>query len=265
MPPEGGTVRVAICQDGRQLHLQSDLTYERDYFRNLYNDRKYLDRRDIQVDCYAVSFVNQPIVQQHLSDMDRCDIFFMTGFSPGTDGLSPQLGYVFENHRRMGDCERDTSNMMENLYRKLVARVQYNQMVYMGTCGGAMVAGRYYWNIRQQQFEYQMKMFDFLMGVSLRYDPCMSCVACDASAVINVTTLYMTRGAGVAVHIQDQLAQSSQFPTLKNNIWWDWCENTKRFLQDVVRSINLRNVSGPWTYPGYKNYMVRVNGSAFYV
>ena len=118
MPPEGGTVRVAVCQDGRTPYLQSDLTSERDYFMNLYRGHKYFNRPDIQVDCYAVSFVNQPIVRQHLLDMDMCDIFFMTGFSPGTDGLSPQLQLVFDNHRRMGDGESDTSNMMEHLYRK---------------------------------------------------------------------------------------------------------------------------------------------------
>jgi hypothetical protein len=148
----------------------------------------------------------------HLQDIAKTDIFFMTGFSPGSFGIPPQLRLVFSNHARMGEGQGDMSSMMENLYRSIVARVQYNQMVYMGTCGGAMVADIWFWNIRNQQFDDHMKLFDFCMGVSLRYDPCMSCYRCDASKVIGHNTFYITSGAAVAVHIENDVAAASLFP-----------------------------------------------------
>ena len=85
----------------------------------------------------------------------------MTGFSPGANDLSPQLREVFRNHSIMGYDERDTYSMMENLYRAIAAGVQYNQTVYVGTCGGAMIAGRSFLGIRNQCFDRQMKLFDF--------------------------------------------------------------------------------------------------------
>ena len=45
----------------------------------------------------------------------------------------------------------------------------------------------------------------------------------------------------------------------------EWCENAKRILQDAVWIIDFHNVSGPWTYPGYEDYMLRVNGRAYYL
>ena len=52
--PMKKVVRIAICQDARCV--KSDLTNEEEYFKKLYNERKYLNRPDIRVECYEFSF-----------------------------------------------------------------------------------------------------------------------------------------------------------------------------------------------------------------
>ena len=264
MPPLNGSVTVAICQDGRWPWHQSDLAHESDHFRNLYHNRKYLNRPDIQVHCYGVSFVDPPhIVQRHIQDMATTDIFFMTGFSPGATGLSPQLQAVFDNHARMGEGQLDTSSMMENLYRCIVARCQYNQMVYMGTCGGAMVAGRWFWDRGRMEFDRRMRLFDLCMGASIRYDSGLDGSLCNARAVIDPNTFYMTSGAAGAVHIENDVVAASSFPCGKNSGWKTWADDATQLLQNAVMTTQHK-ISGPWTFTGYPPWYLRVNGTAFY-
>ena len=265
MPPLNGSVTVAICQDGRWPWHQSDLAHESDHFRNLYHNPHCLNRPDIRVHCYGVSFVDPPhIVQGHIQAMATTDIFFMTGFSPGATGLSRQLQAVFDNHARMGEGQLDTSSMMENLYRCIVARCQYNQMVYMGTCGGAMVAGRWFWDRGRMAFDRRMRLFDLCMGVSIRYDSGLNGSLCNAHAVIDPNTFYMTSGAAGAVHIENDVVAASSFPCGKNNAWKTWADDATPLLQNAVRTISQHNVSGPWIFTGYPVWYLSVNGTAFY-
>ena len=161
-------VRIAICQDGRLPGFKTALQCEAEYFQTMYQKWNYLDRPDITVECYAFSFSDPPAtLQQHLTDLVTTDIFFMTGFTPG-QYISDNLKDVFKNH---GKDERDRSCMVHKLIWAIQGRVQYNEMVYMGTCGGACCAGRRYWSRvhsgalgpTSREFE----LFDFCMGVSL--------------------------------------------------------------------------------------------------
>ena len=194
-------VRIAICQDGRAPAGTSTLQLEAQYFQTLYNDWKYLYRPDITVQCYAFSFGDPPAtLQQHLRELATTDIFFMTGFSPGRL-MSEMLMEVFKNHAVVGNDERDQSCVVENLFRAIKARVQYNQMVYMGTCGGACCAGRWLWSrlnsgalgLTLREFE----LFDFCMGVSLQYDACMPPASSD-TRVIDCSIFQITGGAALA-------------------------------------------------------------------
>ena len=56
--PLGGRVRIAICQDGRTPGSHTELRYEADYFKKLYHS--YLERTDIDVNCYTFSYVGTP-------------------------------------------------------------------------------------------------------------------------------------------------------------------------------------------------------------
>ena len=90
----------------------------------------------------------------------------MTGFSVSTP-MSQALRIVFQGHMALGHDERYQANHQENLLRMIEKRVQYNDMVYMGVCGGACCAGEYYW--RQAASggfspSTGLRLFDFFSG-----------------------------------------------------------------------------------------------------
>ena len=267
-------VRIAICQDGRGPDGKSKLQCEAAYFEVLYNH--YLHRPDITVQCYAFSFEDPPAtLEQHLRELGTTDIFFMTGFSPGRS-MSERLMQVFKQHAVVGDDERDlpslcdliSSNQLvvENLLRAIKARVQYNQMMYMGTCGGACCGGRMLWSRlvsgalgpTPREFE----LFDFCMGVSLHYDCGMPPADCNTN-VITRSTFQITGGAGLAVHIENDIALSSSFPCTKKNSWNSWCARATDAHQRVVEQIAEQNVSGPWFHPSVGIWHLAVNGQCF--
>ena len=121
-----------------------------------------------------------------------------------------KLKAVFENHERRGPDERDQSCDLENLFRAIVAWVQNNQMVYMGVCGGAMCAGR----SLLHPSAHVLGLFDFCMGVSIKYDSDTDPVKFNTD-VIDRSTFLITRGAGLAVHIEDDIALLRAFQLAK--------------------------------------------------
>ena len=267
-------VRIAICQDGRTPAGKSKLQFEAAYFEVLYNH--YLYRPDITVQCYAFSFEDPPAtLEQHLRELETIDIFFMTGFSPGRF-MSESLMQVFKQHAVVGNDERDLPGLcelissdqlvVENLFRSIKARVQYNQMMYVGVCGGACCGGRLLWSRlvsgalgpTPREFE----LFDFCMGVSLHYDCGMPPADCNTN-VITRSTFQITGGAGLAVHIENDIALSSSFPCIKNNSWNLWCARATDAHQRVVEQIAEQNVSGPWFHPSVGIWHLAVNGQCF--
>ena len=233
-------VRIAICQDGRSLAGKSTLQCEAQYFQTLYNERKYLARSDIAVQCYAFSFGESPAeLQQHLTELSTTDIFYMTGFSPG-QRMAGMLEEVFQNHALCVNDESDQSCVVETLFRAIKARVQDNQMVYMGTCGGACCAGRWLWSRFRSgalgPTPGEVELFDFCMGASLQYDAGMPPASCHTRA-IDCETFLITGGAALAVHIENDIALASSFPCCKNNSWNFWCVEASGLHQRVVQLI----------------------------
>jgi hypothetical protein len=254
-------VRIAICQDGRAPADKSKLQFEATYFEALYSH--YLYRPDITVQCYALSFGDPPAtLEQHLREIGTTDIFFMTGFSRGRV-MSEMLLQAFKQHAVLGEDERDQSCVVENLFRAIKARVQYNQMVYMGTCGGACCAGSMLWTRYDSgalgPTSREFELFNFSMGVSLHYDCGMTPAACD-TGVIDCSTFQITGGAGLAVHIEDDIALASSFPCTKMNSWKLWCVGASASHQTVVQEIAEQNVSGPWYHPSVGIWHLAVNG-----
>ena len=255
MLPMNTVVRISICQDGRCPSSRTNLQHEAEYFEGLYNDYNKLDMPKVKVICSALSFASSPdTLRNHLNELETCDIFFMTGFTPG-QSISHQLKTVFHNHARRGPCERDQSCGRQNLVRAIVARVQYNQMVFMGACGGAMCAGK---NLLLP-LEPKLELFDFCKGVSIRYDACMLPNACNAN-VIDRWTFLITRGAGLAVHIEHDIVAASSFPAIKNNTWWEWCQRASTAHETVVRAI-AKVCTGPWWCEELGIWYFCLNGS----
>ena len=259
--PMNSTVRIAICQDGRAVKNQ--LKFEAQYFQTLYNGFKYLNRPDITVQCYEFSF-GDPLatLHQHLIDIATTDIFFMTGFSHGRR-MSEMLLEVFKTHARFGDDELDQTCAVENLFQAIKARVQYNQMVYMGTCGGACCAGRRYWTRLNSgamgPTSRDVDLFDFCMGVSLHYDAGMPPALCDTN-VIGSSTFQITAGAALAVHIENSIVLASSFQCGQNNSWHSWCVKASAAHQRIVQDIAKQHVSGPFYHPLVGIWRLVVNG-----
>ena len=116
--PMKQVVRIAICQDGRCF--KRHLTNEEEYFKKLYNERKYLNRPDIRVECYEFSF-SQPreTLVYHHQLLNTTDIFYMTGTTP-KHTISAALVEVFKKHAFVGPDERDQSDLVMNLFRAAI-------------------------------------------------------------------------------------------------------------------------------------------------
>ena len=84
----------------------------------------------------------------------------MTGFTPGQT-ISEMLLNVFKSHAIHGNDEANDFGPLEDLFRCIKARVQYNHMVYMGTCGGACCAGKWLWSMKHSGLGPTVRDFEF--------------------------------------------------------------------------------------------------------
>ena len=121
--PDGKCLRIAFCQDGRTVakeHLP-----EKDYFQTLF--RKLWPRDDPQVVSTNFSF-DDPDLDRQLQIISEAHLLYFCGFAP--------------DHNHM------TSTWIQALaqggspvVRKLRERMHADDIIYVGTCGGAMLAG----------------------------------------------------------------------------------------------------------------------------
>ena len=259
--PRKSVVTVAICQDGRDVLSQSDLRTEASYFEMLYGQK--LSWTDVTLSCYTFSFEDHTAVQQQW--LASTDIFFMTGFSVGRN-ISHVLREVFTSRDRTDD-ESDQSNAVQNLVRTIKSRVQYNQMLYMGTCGGACLAGEYLWTrspdgalARPPESACStIALFDFLMGVSLQYDTNRPVKECGFG--VSSTTFQITSGAALAVQLEEPVAHVESFPSGKNNTWWNWCERATVLHQRALNDIYRNNMTGPFYHSSCGEWYLEVGGA----
>ena len=186
----------------------------------------------------------------------------MTGFTPGQT-ISEMLLNVFKSHAIHGNDEANDFGPLEDLFRCIKARVQYNHMVYMGTCGGACCAGKWLWSMKHSGLGPTVRdfdLFDFLCGVSLHYNAGMS--MSDCPLVIDEHTFQVTGGAALAVHIEKHIASASSFPCGKNNTWYPWCAQATVAHQSVVTWLAERRVSGPWWHHDVGTWYFSIRGVA---
>ena len=138
--------------------------------------------------------------------------------------------------------------------RAIVSRVQYNQMVYMGACGGAMCAGEFLLHDSRRY-----RLFDLCMGTSLEYFAGMPPDACDTN-VINRETFLITGVAGLAVHIEHDIVAASSFQCTAGGKWWEWCDSASRLHQTLVVAM-ARACTGPWWCDELGIWYFRLDGS----
>ena len=83
--------------------------------------------------------------------------------------------------------------------------------------------------------------------------------------------LLIASGAGVALHIEGEVAVATSFPCVKNaGGWWQWCYGppngdggAARKHQEVATFLAKSKYSGPWNWPGCPCWYLRLNGEAF--
>ena len=169
--------------------------------------------------------------------------------------MADTLKNVFQNHARLGYDESNQSSDVENVFRRIVSRVQYNEMLYMGACGGAMCAGRSLLSSWAPSEEFDL--FNFCMGPSLLYDAGTHPTLCSPHQ-INHETYKITGGAGLAVHIENDIADASSFQACLGGKWWEWCQRSRAAHQNAVEK-TIR-CTGPWFHWSVGVWWLRING-----
>ena len=263
--PEYGTVCIAICQDGRGEIGQRPLQTEFQYFIDLFQSPKYLDRSDVTVKTFGFTFLgDEATMQQSLVQLEQVDIFVMTGFE-NFNRMPEKVKEVFRNHARCGDDEsQNLSDIREQCYKRIESRVLYNLMVYMGVLEGALCAGKHSW-IRLESGglghhlippiagchneDLNLKLFDFCMGINIDYASQSVNECIDMLPFISPPHLMITRGAGLAVHIQDSICESSSFDCSTGSDWYEWCLYATQRHRDLIQCHAKTARTGPYYHP----------------
>ena len=156
MPPCADTLKVAICEDCR--HHNQALTEEQ-YFLDLC---RRLGRNNTRVIVRRVSLI-QPILLS-LESLKTCDVFYMCGGDPGqrvptalVDALSAWHSFC------RGGGDYTLPGTPESIAKMCVLqnRVQCDEILYMGSCMGAMMAGANFCQ-GSSGFGMDIKLFDFM-------------------------------------------------------------------------------------------------------
>lgn len=199
-------IKVVICQDGWTPSLRVDVsklqetTYLQKLFDNCFDG--------VRLRFENISFDDGDFVA-NLSD---ADIFYFKGFGGGM----AQVREIFSNPH------------YQDSIREVARKVMYNQMVYFGVCGGAIVAGRDWIG---PDFG-TVTFLDCLGGLSVRYTPSVP-----ASSVQIIEwddrLVEVTDGCGVAMHVEEGFARASCFIAVKKrkSTWWSYQEANTRKVQ----------------------------------
>jgi len=146
---------------------------------------------------------------RNLSILKSAQVFYCCGGFPNS-------GFLPDYIRRLDPSCKEC----------LEQRVQYDDIVYIGICAGAMLIGRAH--------------LDLLSGTNVRYDynvgpgavPCETRLTSDHSAIIQMTT-----GVGIAFDVwHDRPLQVACFPVIKNHFQWQpFAQANTRVLMNVFR------------------------------
>ena len=195
-----------------------------------------------------MSFV-QP-QQYALEIIQTCDIFYMCGGDPGQTfplRLAQALRsyHTYRYDRGPGPGDMAGKPLCARMMVALHDRVQYNSVLYMGTCMGAILAGKSYCGRCRIQ-DAEVNLFDFLQGTSVAYQSCQSAKDCTVDEV-TVNTIKITSGCATSIHIWHGTCSILAFPTLAKTTWNAYCDMLNRaYLENNVVQIISTRGNGPW-------------------
>ena len=146
-------------------------------------------------------------------------------------------------------------------------RVQYDEILYMGSCMGAMMAGTKFCQ-GSSGFGMDIKLFDFMEGTSLEYESGTKAAACTTNT-ISAQTIKITSGSGVAVHVWADKRTVQNFRISKNdNGWVDWSGMVSGIYEaeEVAQKIARRRCGPYWACTSKTDlYYFRLSGAVEYV
>ena len=257
---ETPVVRLAICQDGRdapKFPTEGPL-FER-MIEKLEEKRwkkAYSLRSTIRVEWSTFSFFDNT-----LPDLSAYNIFFMTGFRVrhrGMAAMPDRLDNLFNIARNWASANSETAPGAPadvKMFWQVRRRVCYNQMMYIGVCGGAVCAGHRY--AMSGEPPYGPPLFDFFHGAQVVYYALMAPNLCH---IEDRRTLYITSGSALMLHITPTTTLAASIRVTKNNKGWDeWSAEATLHHQREATDI-AKCIEGPFWHPECGLWYFRVDG-----
>ena len=171
---------------------------------------------NVHVVIYPFSFLGHELVMANV--LQNADLFYMSGVE--ADSVPTGLAEAMQ------------SGILMNL---LQCYVQYDQCAYFGVCGGAILAGK--------TNPYTLPGFNFLDGISIRYDSSISAKNCPLATSVEHRVMQITTGCAVSVLITEEHQVATCFSCIKNHTSWSGhASRTTELLQAYVE-----DVSNQWT------------------
>ena len=177
------------------------------------------------MDALQVTFLDPQ--QYALEIIQTCDIFYMCGGDPGQT-FPVQLAQDLRSYHTLRyDRGRGAGDMADKplCVRMMVAlfdRVQYNAVLYMGSCMGAILAGKSYCGTCRTE-DPEVNLFDFMQGTSLAYQSCQPPQKCTVEEV-TVDAITITSGCATSLHIWHGICNILAFSTQARARWNAYCD-----------------------------------------
>ena len=243
--PVKKNIYIAICEDGRKttptdsphqnvhhgwpgctIDLAVDNSHESQHLRNLY--WKELEAENVEVHFIRFSFFAP--VDQQLAVLERDDIFYFTGFAPQATLRNSPLCRVFEV---LNSGNRDLPG---HGVSKLRWKVQFNNCLFIGTCAGAIMAGKAWQDV---------PCLDLFQGIAVCYD---ACTGPSQPHTTDENVIQVTSGCAVAINIWSNTAAGSVFANggKQRTAWKQWAAVSTQRLQPVVESLRHKRTTYFW-------------------
>ena len=125
----------------------------------------------------------------------------------------------------------------------LFDRVQYNAVLYMGSCMGVILAGKPYCGTCRTG-DPEVSLFDFIKGTSLAYQSCQPPQKCTVEEV-TVDAITITSGCATSLHIWHGICNILAFSTQARARWNAYTEMREGPSEDPRRTLG-----DSWRTPG---------------
>ena len=199
-----GIVRVAFCNDGV---CSCSITTVADGMKKLYSTLGIF----VDVHVFSFSFVSDDIATQTRT-LDVADIFWFSGVIVVSERLRHAL--------RQKDDETEANDLVAYVRRK----VQYENMPYIGVCGGAMMAS-------SPDTSYFKCGLDLLQGREIRYGT-------HADLTLSPDCFTSTEKCAFALVLRHGKVKALFFPMVKNaGRLWGFAKEFSGRLRNLAQEV----------------------------